>query len=228
MRPSAAFQRPIGALWTLLSMLVGVVALFCLAQPDWITVFTTERDQHSSYGLLSYCSHYLFEGHEHHFCRPYADSVAGRRRLLDAPSIAWSVALGLYGMGSCTLFIAGLAAIPTAFASAKVHRRIVRPVGRAQLFAMTLMILAMLLVPCDLTGKQLDCGPAAYYSFGQCEVGWAYALAAMTTLLSIFCPILAQFTTFYPADADGESAYDSEYRLLNERSSTDIVKEFFV
>lgn len=135
MRPSAAFQRPIGALWSLLSMLVGVVSLFCLAQPDWIVVFVVDHDVHSSYGLLSYCSQYLFEGHEHHFCRPYANGDASRRRLLDAPSIAWSVALGLYGLGSCTLFLAGILAIPTAFMPAKLHRRIVRPVGRAQLFA---------------------------------------------------------------------------------------------
>lgn len=93
---------------------------------------------------------------------------------------------------------------------------------------MALMIMAMLLVPCDLTGEQLDCAPAAYFSFGQCEVGWAYALAATTTLLSIFCPILAQFTTFYPADAYEESVFDSEYRLLSERSSAEFPKEFFV
>lgn len=135
MRPSAAFQRPIGALWALLSMLVGVVSLFCLAQPEWITTFASDRDQHSSYGLLSYCSRYLFEGHEHHFCRPYAESIRTGRRLLDAPSIAWSIALGLYGFGSCAMFLAGLVAIPTAFVSAKLHRRIVRPVGRVQLFA---------------------------------------------------------------------------------------------
>ena len=96
------------------------------------------------------------------------------------------------------------------------------------LFLVTLMVMAMLLVPCDLTGKQLECGPAAYFSFGQCEVGWAYALAATTTLLSIFCPILAQFTTFYPADGEAESGFESEYRLLEERSSTDFAKEFFV
>lgn len=95
-------------------------------------------------------------------------------------------------------------------------------------FAVTLMVMAMLLVPCDLTGKQLDCAPAAYFSFGHCEVGWAYALAATTTLLSIFCPILAQFTTFYPADDAEETGFDAEYRLLSEGSSIEFAKEFFV
>jgi hypothetical protein len=94
--------------------------------------------------------------------------------------------------------------------------------------SVTIMMVAMLLVPCDLTGEQLHCGPAAYFSFGQCEIGWAYALAVTTTLLAIFCPILAQFTTFYPADLGSESAFDAEYSLLNERTSTDFAKEFFV
>ena len=72
----------------------------------------------------------------------------------------------------------------------------------------SIQIAGLLVYPLELgsPGVRDQCGKLArMYHSDECEFSWAFMLAIVSTAISVYCPILAKFSTYNHYDTESSS-----------------------
>lgn len=201
---------PVSVVWTLLSFLVALTSLVSLVQPEWLVreqndvprPFLTYDPDTLVYmlGLYGVCykdTDVLVTGSA--FCFSFEGS-SGDLGTGQFPSTTWRLSFLLFGSG-CVLFTTSSLFAILSLGLFGHHRRrfAARIIGHAQGVAVLLQLTALLVFPWALGTPfaEAHCGPGTGpYQQGRCRLGWASVLAIISTLLGVYCPLLARFTTY--------------------------------
>ncbi|KAK8783967.1 hypothetical protein V5799_009667 [Amblyomma americanum] len=208
---------PVSVVWALLSTLVALMSLVSLVQPEWLVRERTDVSRppltydpdNLAYmlGLYGACytdaedtSGVLVKGDAlcYRFVEASSAHEEGGSRF---PSAAWRASFLLFSSGSAVLCIAAVMGILSLALQGTTNRVAATAViGRAQAAGVLLQTSALMLLPLCLASPftQDHCGNgAAAFSLGHCRLGWALVLAAVSTMLGVYCPLLVRFVAYH-------------------------------
>ncbi|GAB6029541.1 hypothetical protein CHUAL_005291 [Chamberlinius hualienensis] len=215
----SATSWPVLAVWVLMSVFVAATCSLGFLQPSWIVKHETRfknisylRDFETNHqpanepaeilslGVYSYC--YRLEHVEDIVCHMYGASMDLRRY----PSAPWQAACVLYGGGCIFLISCALVAVLCLGLPTDMWRqRVAMAVGHTQAAGVAILLSALLIYPFGFPSPFVrhHCGTSAgFFNAGECRLGWSYTLAIMSSLLSIYCPVLAKFSTYHIYEPD--------------------------
>ncbi|XP_036133182.1 transmembrane protein 211 [Molossus molossus] len=178
----------VGSVWAALFLSLTCLSAFSLLSPAWFQTPTF------SFGVLSYCSWPQGDS--------WNQSCGIFRSLDDIPDSAWKVSAALLLGGWLLLAVNALLLLAWVLAPKQLCPR--RGSGKmpgVQAAAVITTAAGLLVFPAGLASPfaKEACGAPSVYRSGQCQLGWGYVTAILTTgLASLLLVIRGPHTTKAP------------------------------
>ncbi|XP_077865444.1 LHFPL tetraspan subfamily member 6 protein-like [Saccoglossus kowalevskii] len=180
-------MTPLAVFWTLMSLALAAACCVSFVAPTWF--LKPDGLNLASFGLYSYCLHDPREGI---VCHIFG---GGRFDLMTLPVGVWQAAVVLFGGGCIMCVLGSLLSLISLFCHTNTHKTLALFAGYVQIVSVLIMSAGLLLFPLGLdnTFVRQYCGNTAIFNSGDCDIGWGYMLAVMSTAISMFCPVLAKY-----------------------------------
>lgn len=210
----------ITALWVILTMTFTMGICFSFVSPIWFENKTEPKHivgqsrKLSKYdpvamGMIRFCHRYQLPN--------VIEKCAFFTSLKDIPSVAWMVSAIIYAIGAVFFIVSFIMALISVCMRRDLGDKLKIAVAYIQVIGVGFLAIGVLLYPMSLDSPFARdvCGlDAKMFVSDECQVAWGYVLAIMAVSLTIFCPILAKYSTenkdnYQPAHGTGTySDYD--------------------
>ncbi|XP_070572258.1 LHFPL tetraspan subfamily member 7 protein-like [Ptychodera flava] len=186
---SSVTITPLSVFWTLLSLALASALCASFVAPTWF-IKSGNLDL-SSFGLYSYCVHSPGPG-SIEVCQIFG---GGRFDLMTLPVGVWQAAVVLFGGGCIMCSLGALLSLSSLFFALNTHKKLALFAGYVQTVSVLILMAGLVLFPLGLDNAFVRqyCGQSAIFNAGDCEIGWGYMLAIMSTAIAMFCPVFAKY-----------------------------------
>lgn len=224
----------ISCLWLSTTILFTSGIIFSMLSPVWfensnVTTFKpnttststkkygTSRQQSNKYGTVSQKVNAIASFGLIRYCRiSELDDVMVKCQffssLQDMPSIAWLITTIIFSIGIALFLISVLLSAFGICTSKHNSDKLRIALAYLQVIGVVFLVISVLMFPLGLDSKFARdvCGKdARMYLSGSCQVTWGYVLSIMAISLTVFCPVLAKYSTEMKEE---ENEYEFEYK----------------
>jgi len=190
------------AFWVVLTILFTLAICFSFISPVWFQneaelkhVVGQSRQISNQYdpvalGMIRFCHRYQLS--------QAIQKCGFFTSLKDMPSIAWMVSAIIYAIGCVFFIVSVIMAFISICTKSSMSDKLKVATAYIQVIGVGFLAIAVLIFPLGLDSSFARdvCGlEAKMFVSGECQVAWGYVLAIMSVSLTIFCPILAKYST---------------------------------